>query len=239
MILAARVDSFKVYLDNPAVLLELAWPCPLCRTRSLSRHGAVRRWVFFAGGARERITVFRLRCRPCRITATLLPDFLLPYLRYAAEVVEAGVNGYLGDAGSYRAVALAVAGATVPPDLPPSALTDAIESLKLKPGYQRVSSWVARIVRHAAKDVAEAAAWITTRVPTSTIVDQLTVPLPGPARPGGLDDARMLARIFAAVPELNPAGTTWIAAWLRFVAFVARRPPWRGPPRPPPEPRSS
>lgn len=239
MILAARVDSFKSYKNNPALVLGIAWPCPLCRTRSLSRHGAVRRWVFFAGGARERITVFRLRCRPCRITATLLPDFLLPYLRYAAEVVEAGVNGHLGGASSYRAVAFAVAGATVPPDLPPSALTDAIESLKLKPGYQRVSCWVARIVRHAAKDVAEAAAWITTRVPTSTIVDHLTVPLPGPALPGGRDDVRMLARIFSAVPELNPAGTSWVAAWLRFIALVARRPPWRGPPRPPPEPRSS
>lgn len=239
MILAARVDSFKSYLNNPSFVLETAWPCPVCLTRSLSRHGAVRRWVIFAGGASERITIFRLRCRPCRITATLLPDFLLPYLRYAAEVVEAATSGYFGDGGSLRAVALTVAGGIVPPDLAPSSLTDAIESLKLKPGYQRVSCWVARIVRHAAKDVAEVAAWLTTRAPTSTVVDHLTVPLPGPARPGGLDDARMLARIFTAVPELNPDRTSWIAAWLRFVVLVARRPPWRGPPRPPPEPRSS
>lgn len=239
MILAAHVDSFKSYLNNPAVLLEIAWPCPVCQTRSLSRHGVVRRWVFFAGGARERITIFRLRCRPCGITVTLLPDFLLPYLRYAAEVVEAAVDNYLAGAGSYRAVAVAVVGATVPPELGPTALTDAIEVLDLRPGYQRVSAWVARIARHAAKDVAEAAAWLTARVPTSTVVDHLTVPLPGQARQIGLDGARMLVRIFTDVPELNPAQASWLAAWLRFVALVARRPPWRGPPRSPPEPRSS
>lgn len=235
MILAVRVDSLKSYMANPTLVLEIAWHCPVCETRSLSRHGAVRRWVFLAGGDRERITIFRLRCRPCRITATLLPDFLVPYLRYAAVVVEAAVSQYLADAGSYRAVALAVTGTVVPPELGASNLTDAIDFLKLKPGHQRVGSWVARIVRHAAKDVPEAAAWLTARVPTSTVVDHLTVPLPGRARPGGLDDARMLARIFTAVPELNPARTTWIAAWLRFVAVIARRPPWRGPP----EPRSS
>lgn len=239
MILAVRVDSFKSYLDNPATVLRNAWTCPLCQTRSLSRHAAVQRWVIFAGGVRERITIFRLRCRPCRITATLLPDFLMPFLRYAAGVVEAAVNQVFAGGASYRAVAMAVAGAVVPPELAPSALTDAIEAVKPKPGYQRVSAWVARIAQQAARDVAEAAAWLTTRAPTSTLVDHLTVPLPGRARPGGLDDARMLARIFTAVPELNPGSTSWIAAWLRFVALVARRQPWRGPPRPPPEPRSS
>ena len=154
-------------------------------------------------------------------------------------MVEAAVSRYLGEKVSYRTVAMAVAGAVVPPNLAPSGLTDAIDFLKLKPGYQRVRSWVAKIARLAAKDVAEAAAWVTARVPTSTVVDHLTVPLPGAARSADLDAVRMLVRIFTAVPELNPAQTSWIAAWLRFVANVARRTPWRGPTRSPPEPRSS
>lgn len=239
MILTAHVDSFKSYLDNPALVLEIAWPCPACQMRSLSRHAVVLRWIYFAD-VRRRITVYRLRCRPCRVTATLLPDFLVPYTRYATEVVEAAAGKYLGEAGGLRAVAMAISGTVVPPELALSNPTDAIEMLKLKPGYQRIGAWIARIVERAAADVAAAAAWVTARVPTSIVVDQLTTPLPpSMRRRDDLDAGRMLVRLFTAVPELNPGRTGWLAAWLRFVAIVLGRTPWRGPPRSPPKPRSS
>lgn len=248
VILAFHTESLKSYLENPYLVLEIERPCPVCMTRSLSRHGHVERWAYEAGEVRHLLRVFRMRCRPCGLTVTLLPDFLLPFTRYVATVVEAAATLYLTGAGSCRAVALAITGTAVSDEvLRLSSLTDAVEDLALKPSFQRIHAWVARLAEQAVTDVQAAAAWATTRVPTSTVVDHQTVPLDPPAvgptrnaaKRAGLDAARMLVRIFAAVPELNPARTGWLAAWLRFVAVVRRRTPWRGPPRSPPEPRSS
>lgn len=245
MILTVHVPSFKSYVENPLLVLEIARACPGCLVRTLSRHGGVLRWVYLVGD-RMQITVHRLRCRACRLTVTLLPDFLLPYTRYAATVVEAAVEQYLAGAGSHRAVAVALNGAVVPAALAPSSMTDAIEMLHLQPSYQRVHAWGARIAATAVADVQAAAAWVVARVPTSTVVDLQTVPLDpptagrtrDPAKRAGLDAARMLVRLFGAAPELNPRGTGWLPAWGRFVAAVARRTPW-APPRSPPEPRTS
>lgn len=247
MILTLQVLSFKFYVENPYLVLEIERPCPLCTTRSLSRHGLVWRWVYNIG-KNQQIAIFRLRCRPCGLTVTLLPDFLLPFGRYAAAVVETAVSLYLAGAGSYRTVALALTGAVISEEvLRLSSPTDAIDDLCLEPGYQRIHAWVARVTEPAVADVQVAAAWVTTRVPTSSVVDHQTVPLTPPqtgrtrdaTKRAGLDSARMLVRIFTAVIELNPARTGWLTAWQRFVVVIIRRTPWHGPPRSPPEPRSS
>lgn len=196
---------------------------------------------------RHRIRIFRLRCRSCSLTVTLLPDFLLPFTRYVVAVVMESVGAYVDGAGSYRAVAVAITGIVLPADLAVSNLTDALEVLRPKPGYQRIYSWVTQVAATATADVQLAAAWATTRVPTSTVVDYQTVPFTPPqagrtqdaVKRTGLDSARMLVRIFTAVRELNPTGTGWLVAWQRFVVVIIRRTPWRGPPRSPPEPRSS
>ena len=246
MILPVHVPSFQSYFENPRLVLENAYVCPCCMTRSLSRHGGVWRWVYFVD-FRERVRIFRLRCRPCGITATLLPDFLVPHRRYAAPVVEAGKGMYLDGAGSCREVAMAITGKTVPEALAPASRTDAIEMLDLKPGYQRIHAWVSALATTAVADVQAAVAWVTTRVPTSLVVDAQTAPLDPPStgrtrdagKRAGLDASRVLVRIFSCVPELNPAGTGWLAASQRFAAVVLKRGPWIGPPRSPPEPRTS
>lgn len=246
VILAVQTESLKSYIENPSLVLEIVRPCPKCMTRSLSRHGSVGRWVCFVSTA-LRITVFRMRCRPCGLTVTLLPDFLLPFGHYAVAVVETAVGMYLAGVGGYRAVAVALTGAGLAEDeLRLSNPTDTVDAKCLRPGHQRVHAWVARVAERAVPDVQVAAAWATTRVPTSTVVDQQTTPLTPPhagqsqgaAKRADLGAARMLVRIFAAVPELNPAGTGWFAAWQRFVAVVIRRTPW-APSRSPPEPHSS
>lgn len=246
MILTIHIDSFKSYAENPSLVLETERPCPECKTRFLSRHGTVGRWVYHLE-RRERITVFRLRCRPCAFTATLLPDLLVPYKRYAAAVVERSVSNYLAGTGSYRDVSVAITGTVIPEGLAASSLTDALDVLKLKPGFQRVHAWVALVAQCAAADVQAAGAWVTARVPTSTVVDHLTVPLPSlpirrthdEGKRADLNAARLLMQIFTAVPELNPTRAGWMAAWLRFVEVVTRRTPRLAPPRSPPLPRTS
>ena len=247
MILTAQTNSFKSYIENPSLVLEIERLCPVCMMRALSQHGSVSRWVYFVNGSLL-TKVFRLRCRPCGLTVTLLPDFLLPFGRYALVVVETVVGMYLAGVGSYREVALAITGAVVPEEvLRLSSRTDAVEDLSLEPGFQRIHAWVARVAERAVPDVQVAAAWVTTRVPASTVVDHQTVPLTPPVggrtrdatKHGGLDAARMLVRIFTAVPELNPAGTGWLLAWQRFVVAIVKRARWLGSPRSPPEPRSS
>ena len=224
MILTLPTVSLKSYIENPYPVLEIVRLCPLCETRVLSRHGEVERWVYQVA-RNQKITIFRLRCRPCGVTVTLLPDFLLPFGRYATAVVEAAVELYLAGTGSYRKVALTLAHAVVPEEvLQFSTPTEAIDDLCLEPGYQLIH------------------AWATTRVPTSTVVDHQTTPLTptqtgrtqSPAKRAGLDAARMLVRIFASVRELNPAGMSWLAAWRRFVAIVIPLTSWPGPPRSPP-----
>lgn len=246
MILTAQTESLKSYIENPSLVLEIMRLCPTCTSRFLSRHGSAGRWVCFVS-ATLRITIFRLRCRPCGLTFTLLPDFLLPFGHYAAAVVEAAAGMYLAGAGSYRAVAVALTDAGLSEDdLRLSNPTDATDAKCLQPGHQRIHAWVTRVAERAVADVQTAAAWATTRVPTSTVVDHQTTPLTPPdtgrsrdaAKRAGLGAARMLVRSFA-VPELDPAGMGWFAAWRRFVAVVLRRTPWSVPPRSPPEPRSS
>lgn len=82
MILPVPTESFNSYRDNPCQVLQVERRCPECKTRSLSRHGSYARWVYFLQ-ERQQIQVFRLRCRPCRLTVSLLPEFLLPNVRYA------------------------------------------------------------------------------------------------------------------------------------------------------------
>lgn len=159
-------------------------------------------------------------------------------------MVEAAVGAYLAGAGSYRAVAVELTGAVPPTG---TSITDALMWTTLTPGFQRVHAWVARVAATATADAQRAAAWVTARVPTSTVVDHQSVPLSAliakrtrdATKRGDLASARLLARIFTDVTELNPARTGWLSAWLRFVALILRRSPWRSPPRSPPEPRTS
>jgi hypothetical protein len=240
VILPVVVESFQSYRARPDQVLQRSYPCPACKTRTASRHGVVLRWVYFLD-RREQIPLYRLRCRPCRVTSTLLPDFLRPHVRYALEIVEAAVDACL-DGASCRTTALVLSGVTLPKG--PN-ITDALSWTRLVPGYQRVHAWLAHVAAAATADVREAAAWIVRRKPDALAVDHLTAParVPGPgnhlpSKQLALAAAGALARLFCD-PFLDPAKRGWMRAWQHFAAWVLGRPPWRCPPRASPEPPTS
>ena len=243
MILTAFVDSFKSYVENPIQVIQVDRPCPRCETRLLTRHGSVLRWVYDIGGVRDQITVFRLRCRPCSLTATLLPSFLLPGIRYVLAIVQDAVNAYLDGVGSYRTVAIMVTGVVLPAE---QSVSDELMWISLKPAYQRVDAWVAGVTGLAVESVRDTAAWLVRLVPTSSIIDHLAVPFEplatgtsAPAKRAELVAARVLRDIFTHVRELNPRRLGWIGAWLRCLEAIFGRTPWRGPPQTRAVPRGS
>lgn len=239
VILPVPTASFNSYRDDPRQVLQVERRCPECKTRTLSQHGRYMRWIYFLG-EREQIPLFRLRCRPCRLTVTLLPDSLIPYGRHALEIVEAAIGAYIESPLSYRAVAMAISAAEIPENC---SVTDALLWIKLVPGYQRLHAWVARVAATAATDVQAIASWLLGLNPASIVADVLAVPLnPLPSKSRlrtkqqGLAAARLLMRLFRLVPELNPHQKSWFAAWRRFAATILPRLLQRGPPR---EPQSS
>jgi len=60
----------------------------------MQRHGRYWRWVFNSR-QKGRIPIYRWRCRKCRITRSVLPDFLRPYARFVTWVREMVVRGRL------------------------------------------------------------------------------------------------------------------------------------------------
>lgn len=237
MILPVSVESLQSYTKDPGAVVQGERRCPSCETRILSRHGTYRRWIYLADRC-EKIIIHRLRCRPCRLTVTLLPDVLIPYVRYALEIVEAAVGTVL-EGASCRASAVEVSGAELPTGV---SLTDTLTWTPTTPSYQRVHGWLAQIVANAAADVQAAAEWLVRRVPGGLGAHLVTTPLePVPLRSlqaekrEGLTAARLLMRLFTLDPGLNPRSHGWMRAWKRFELLVLKR----ASPRSPPEPQSS
>lgn len=216
MILPVPTDSFNSYRDNPGQVLQAERTCPRCKTRSLSRHGSYSRWVYFLRD-RQQVPVFRLRCRPCRLTVTLLPEFLLPHARYALAIVEAAIDGHLGGT-SCRDAAIVFSGVELPAG--PS-VTDALTWIKVVPSYQRVHAWIAAAITAAATGVQAAAAWLVRRKPDALAIDLLTTPSSLSARQyKRLAALRLLRSLFTADPDLNPRRVGWLAAWHRFANLI-------------------
>lgn len=234
VILPVLVHSFQSYRDHPRQVIERTHPCPVCKTRTASRHGVVSRWVYFVD-RRERVPLYRVRCRPCRITATLLPDFLRPFTRYALEIVEAALDACL-DGASCRTTAVVLSGVTLPEG--PS-VTDALTWIRLTPSFQRVHAWLGAVSAVAQADASEAAAWLVRRNPDALAVSLLTT-APAQYLPSKqvVAATRMLARLFTD-PVLDPERRGWLRAWQHFAAVILKRRPWVGPPRSPPEPPTS
>lgn len=229
MILLVPTDSFNSYRDNPRQVLQIERTCPGCKIRSLSRHGSYSRWVYFLQ-EREQVPVFRLRCRPCRLTVTLLPEFLLPHTRYALGIVEAAIDAYLGGT-SCRDAAVVLSGVDLPSG--PS-VTDALTWLKVKPSYQRVHAWIAAVTTTSATGVQAAAAWLVRHKPDALSVDVLTTPGElGPSHDKRITGLRLLVRLFSTDMDLNPRRVGWFTAWHRFATLILPRLSNRPPPREP------
>jgi len=104
--------------------------CPLCGTpKCLVAHGFYRRTLVdpdFEGGLRVR----RYLCRACRRTVSLIPDLVLPYLRFSLNVIERFLKARLGEGWTLKAAGEAAGQAAMP--------------------YQRGQYWVRRFRRQAA-----------------------------------------------------------------------------------------
>ncbi|MBC7543299.1 MAG: hypothetical protein H7338_11265 [Candidatus Sericytochromatia bacterium] len=194
--------------------------CPKCHDRPLTRHSSGLRWVYTIA-ERFQIVVFRLRCRPCRLTATLLPETLVPYHRYAAVIIEAAVTRSLTAGSSCRRVAIAL----VAPDLPADQnQTDALLSVSLKPSYQRIHAWLDRITDLAPDYTTALVTWVLRLKPESPLLPHLSVPLD--AVPPALKPVALLVHLLAVVGE----SADWLPTLNRFVLRIAGMIPWRRPP---------
>ena len=115
--------------------------CPQCQARqTLIGHGFYQRTlveVGFEGSIRVR----RYLCRACRRTASLLPEFALPYLRFSLSVLAAFLIARLLEGRTLAAAAVAAS----QPHMP----------------YQRGQFWVRRFRRQAEALGAALAAKIT------------------------------------------------------------------------------
>lgn len=199
------------------------YPCPACPDRRLTRHSSALRWVYTIT-ERFQIVVFRLRCRPCRLTGTLLPEGLIPYHRYAADIVEATTTAVVTTPSSCRSVAVAVAGITLPDDQSP---TDALLSVSLTPSYQRVHAWTRRLNDLAPGYAKGLLAWTMRLAPDANMMHHLGVPqsqIPKPA----LRAAFLLIQLTFTLTKANQ----WIPTLNRFVLRVVHAIPWRAPPSP-------
>lgn len=220
-ILLVPVTNLNSYRANPHQALETDHCCPHCRRR-LTRHDSSLRWVY-RPNERFQIVVFRLRCRSCRLTATLLPEGLIPYHRYAADIVEAAVTSRLAADGSCRRVAVMLCAPALPAD---QSFTDALLSVSLRPSYQRIHAWTRRISALAPSYTTALSAWALRLRPESDLLPNLAVPLHGvpPAR----RSVALLVHLLAVITPKAP----WVPTLNRFVLRIAGRIPWRAPPLP-------
>jgi hypothetical protein len=103
--------------------------CPQCQARqTLIGHGFYQRTLVEVGFDGT-IRVRRYRCRACRRTVSLLPEFALPYLRFSLSVLAAFLIARLLEGRTLAAAAVAAA----PPHMP----------------YQRGQFWIRRFRKQA------------------------------------------------------------------------------------------
>jgi transposase-like protein len=118
---AGSVQQYNEQLSNPDAYRP--GDCPQCQTkRPLSAHGFYTRTLIDAAFDVV-IRVRRYLCNACRRTVSLLPEFILPYLRSSLMVIALFLVARLLDGQTIEAAAR-----TAPPPMP----------------YQRGQFWVRR-----------------------------------------------------------------------------------------------
>ncbi len=220
-ILPVPISSLNAYRANPLQAFESGHSCPHCQ-RQLARHDSALRWVY-RPDERFQILVCRLRCRPCRLTPTLLPEGLIPYHCYAANVVEAAVTHSLVADGSCRQVALSLSAVRLPAD---QSVTDALLSVSLKPSYQRIHAWISRITTLAPTYAIALSAWVLRLQPESDLPAHLAVSLD--AVPLARRPVALLVHLLAVIAPHR----AWLPTLSRFVLRIVGQIPWRPPPQP-------
>jgi len=125
--------------------------CPLCRGKdSLRGHGFYSRSVVDQGFDGV-LCIYRYLCRLCRRTVSLLPDFLLPYLRFSLPLMGRFLIARLMEGRTLKNSAESAGLADMP--------------------YQRGQHWVRRFRKHAAS-VAAALVFLTIAGPAPSWVSR-------------------------------------------------------------------
>lgn len=227
--------TFKGYVENPEPIRQEDRACPHCGQR-LSRHGFYRRRVRHAGGE-DRVPIFRLRCRPCKLTVTLLPDFLRPHQLYLVEVQEEATGAYLTKPASFRKTAVQVSGATVPTGV---SVTDALlHQVRTMPSFQQIFGWVQQFAARASRLCTELLAWSLRLQPDHDVLHQVATDTDAIGAKGKSEEKRsqlragvLLIALVQAIPALDAAHQGWLRALGAFVRQVLGRIPGPGPPLP-------
>lgn len=143
---AGSVQQYNEQLSNPDA--HRPGHCPQCQTKHpLSAHGFYTRTLIdtaFDGVIRVR----RYLCNACQRTVSLLPEFILPYLRSSLTVIALFLVARLLDGQT-----LAAAARSAPPPMP----------------YQRGQFWIRRF-RAQAEALCAALAALTKPTPASDFV---------------------------------------------------------------------
>jgi len=115
--------------------------CPQCQARQpMVGHGFYRRTLVDVGFDGT-IRVRRYRCRSCKRTVSMLPDFALPYLRFSMAVISLFLVARLLEGRTLRAAAATASQPRMP--------------------YQRGQFWIRRFQQQAAALCAALAAKIS------------------------------------------------------------------------------
>jgi transposase-like protein len=125
--------------------------CPLCRGKDpLVTHGFYQRTVVDQGFDGV-IRIYRYLCRLCRRTVSLLPEFLLPYLRFSIPLVGRFLKARMLEGRTLKDSAASAGLAGMP--------------------YQRGQHWIRRFLKQAAS-VAAALVALTAAVPAPSLVSR-------------------------------------------------------------------
>lgn len=62
--------------------------CPKCKSNQLNPYDKVKRLVKGAGGKRQWIDVQRYKCKKCNSVHRHLPDIIIPFKHYDADIIE-------------------------------------------------------------------------------------------------------------------------------------------------------
>ena len=227
--------SFKDYLRNPRQVLDERRTCPSCG-RPLGHHARYRRAPIVDGQPVE-TWLYRLRCRPCKQTFTLLPTFLGPRRRYLAEVVGVVYESFLSSGASVRQIAVEMSGLAVPPG-GNVRITDALlGSLRPRPSYQRVFAWLKEFCASAKSISQGLMAWSLRLQPDHGVLHQLAADtdwIRGKARTDQkgeqLQAAAMLRKLVLDIPALEAARLGWPEALSRFIERILGGSSSRAPP---------
>jgi hypothetical protein len=109
--------------------------CPACRKeKSFWRHGKYERKVFI-GAENVAVHINRFKCGNCAIVVSCIFSFMVPYVRYASNVVSKAIQNFSEVETSYVEQA--------------SEVTDLGEDAVAKPSPTQIFRWVDRVARKA------------------------------------------------------------------------------------------